>query len=104
MSPANSSDKVVNQAFVEILMHDISLFIKQLNVDIDIAVHQKIDQFFYMEKREELRMLNERIEELNARISLMEGQRDFCCAQVKERLGLDVAWLNEFRDQRRVGP
>jgi hypothetical protein len=98
MSPANSSSTtVVDHACVEALMDETSLFISQLTVDIDIAVHQRIDQFFYMEKNEELRILNEQIDELQARINLMQTQRNLCYAQVKEQMKADASWLQEYR-------
>jgi len=101
MSPASSPNRFVDQSYIESLMEEITLFVGQLTVDIDIVVHRQIDQFFYMEKKEELRTLNERIEELQARIILMQTQRDLCHRQVKEQLKIDSEWLREYRKQSR---
>lgn len=101
MSPATSPTAFVDQQRIEALMEEISRFVGQLTIDVDIVVHRQINQFFYMEKREELRTLNERIAELNSRILLMQTQRDLCHNQVRERLEADSKWLTEYRDHRR---
>lgn len=98
MSPANSLN-TIDHAGAEALMHETNLFIEQLAIDMDIAVHQTIDQFFYMEKTEELRVLNERINELRTRLIVLQQQRDTCYTQVKQRLTLDTNWLHEYRKQ-----
>lgn len=97
MSPANSSTNVVDDACVGILLLDATAFVSQLRNDIDIAVHQRIDQFYYMEKCEELRVLSERIDELRSRIVLIENHRACCHEEVTARLTSDKAWLRNHR-------
>ncbi len=63
----------------------------------ELAVHQRIDQFYYMQKIEELKMLLHQFDTLHRNIesltSRMNGTYMICASQWRK----DVRWLNAYR-------
>ncbi len=66
----------------------------------DIAVHQQINQFFYLQKIEELKMLQAQVEDLRegiARISArLRANYDVCVTEWRK----DARWLNSHSVQK----
>lgn len=79
------------------LVKDVDRFVIMLTNDNDLALHEKVNQFFYMEKVAELRVLSDRIEELRSRLNILEASASNCYQLVSERLTSDQAWLSSHR-------
>ena len=99
MSTANSLS-VINETMMDQLVEQLDHFVDVLGLDKDLQVHQKIDQFFYMEKLAEIRVLVDSVKELRKRISGLEGQKVVCYYLMTEKLLLDRTWLDEYNSTR----
>ncbi len=90
--PVNLS-KLIDR--MELLVHDLR------DHRDDMVVHFHINQFFYLQKIEELKMLQTQIEDLRedmARISArLQASYDLCVSEWRK----DARWLNAHSVQKR---
>jgi hypothetical protein len=94
MSPANSPSEIIDNRAIETLIDELDRFIVILNKDNTLVVHNTVNQFLYMEKVAELRMLVTTIAELQSRIAILRNQAFACYTEINSQLSTDKSWLS----------
>lgn len=97
MSPANSPSSIIDNKMIDALIGDLDRFIAVLSQNNSLIVHHCIDQFFYMEKAAELRVLVSTIMELQSRLATLESQASSCYSLMNATLTNDKRWLENFQ-------
>jgi hypothetical protein len=62
----------------------------------DLPINNHISQFYYMQKREELKNLNEKLIEAMERLKFFEDSLDFKYKEVFQSWHKDVRWMNTY--------
>lgn len=70
----------------------------------DLHVHQRVDQFYYMQKVEELRMLLHQFESLSRNMENLMSRIHMTYGVCAPRWCRDVRWLNRYTSQLRSKP
>lgn len=82
------------------LIERMQRLVTYLNDRNDLVVHQQVNQFFYMQKAEELRMLLSQLDDLRKSLESLTCRIDenysLCFAQWCK----DVRWLNTYLQNR----
>lgn len=97
MSPANSPSHIIDNKTINTFIGDLDRFIKVLSENNSLVVHHCIDQFFYMEKVAELRVLVSTITELQSRLATLETQLSTCYDLMNTTLISDKRWLDNYQ-------
>jgi hypothetical protein len=63
----------------------------------DSAIHQKINQFYYMQKREELKLLMVQLDEAERRPEKIADMNQEDCKIFFNQWCLDTRWLNTYQ-------
>lgn len=72
----------------------LKIFIKRLDGLNALVVHQRIDQFYYMQKLSELEVLTSRLEDIRLREENVIQQINKVYNDVGREWSKDVRWLN----------
>lgn len=67
----------------------------------DLVVHQRVNQFFYMQKTHELRTLMDQVDTLQSNLERLTAQIHTTYEQCANRWRHDARWLNSYRPQQR---
>lgn len=81
-------------------------FIKRLNELIHVLgryhnslpIRSRIDQFFYMQKKEELKVLHNKVQEVRERLAMLEQRYDSVYKELFRDWVRDVRWLKRYLD------
>lgn len=85
------------------LIERMQRIVTHLNDRNDLVLHQQVNQFFYMQKIEELKMLSSQLEEIPVSFESLTGHLTesykLCFVQWRK----DVRWLNSYlvREERK---
>jgi hypothetical protein len=101
MPPANSLSIMPDDEIMLAFVKEVDDFVDVLSLERDLIVHNRIDQFFYMEKAAEVRVLYGRIEEFRTRLNILQASIEVCYEVVRERLNADKAWLTQHHSEER---
>ncbi|MEP2669066.1 MAG: hypothetical protein ABJH04_08730 [Cyclobacteriaceae bacterium] len=74
--------------------------IKQLEIHQDIAVHKKVNQFYYMEQIEELTMIIEQSEAAYKRALMFSRWMEASYLTAYENWQRDARWVNQYLVQQ----
>ena len=64
----------------------------------DLVVHREIDQFFYMQREEELRVLLEEVEKAADQLADIKSKIDSKYQQAYCRWCRDVRWISKYKE------
>ncbi len=82
------------------LIERMQRIVTHLNDRNDLVLHQQVNQFFYMQKAEELKMLLDQFDDLRKSLESLTCRIDenysLCFAQWRK----DVRWLNTYLQNR----
>ncbi len=70
--------------------------VNDLTAHNSLPVHSNINQFYYMQKIEELRMLKERLEDQLKRLKFVEQNFDEACYDVFIHWRRDYRWFHRY--------
>lgn len=86
------------------LIDRMEVLVKAIGDQRDLAVHHQVDQFFYMQKIEELRVLLDQFNELTTSLesvtSKIHARYDLCLAHWRR----DARWINARHCLTKPGP
>jgi hypothetical protein len=74
----------------------IQLLIKTLDSNQELVLHREIDQFYYMQKREELKVLLEKFDDVETRMKTLSELIDSCYSEVFCEWRKDVRKAGNF--------
>jgi hypothetical protein len=60
-----------------------------------LTIHEKVNQFYYMEKVEELKVLEEQAAEFEKSLHLFRGRIHLRCEELGTRWSKDVRWVQQ---------
>jgi hypothetical protein len=78
------------------LIHRLKALISCLEDQSDLVIHQKIDQFFYMTKSEELKILLAQLEEEKKRLEITNGRLETKYEEIFRQWQKDARLLNTY--------
>jgi hypothetical protein len=81
-------------AKVRKLITRLDTLVTYLNKHDEFRIHQKVDQFYYMQKRAELLMLVEQFEELQERLDRTNQWIDNTYVETFDHWRMDRLWLH----------
>ncbi|HEY3403586.1 MAG TPA: hypothetical protein VGK59_09380 [Ohtaekwangia sp.] len=76
------------------LIYKLRSLTLRLNEQKDLIIHQRISQFYYMEKITELNELCDQLSEATRRMAFLRDQLDRECIAVFSQWRHDIRWLN----------
>ncbi|PZR19997.1 MAG: hypothetical protein DI539_12195 [Flavobacterium psychrophilum] len=79
------------------LVSKLRFLIERLEKNQNLIVHQKVNQFYFMQKSSELQLLHDELNELLKKKAAIENLLSIIYPEVVIQWGKDVRWLNENR-------
>jgi hypothetical protein len=89
---------MIDPAKVTKLISRLRCLVECIEGQHDRLIHQRVDQFYYMQKTEELKLLLELVEEAQRKLELLTCRMDANYSEVFHRWHKDVRWLNRLPD------
>lgn len=85
------------------LLEKVGRLIEMMEANQDLLIHERIDQFYYMERAEELKVLAAQICEFERSIEVFQGQIVLRYEELVTRWSKDVRWLTQhLRHQEKL--
>jgi hypothetical protein len=70
--------------------------VSKLTIRKEVIVHEKVNQFYYLEKIEELKILAEKFEEVHRRLEAISDRLEECYGISFRQWNHDVRWLHGY--------
>jgi hypothetical protein len=88
---------ITQESKLERLIHRLDGMVSSLGKHpYDIAIHRRIDQFYYMEKREQLEVLRNQLTETLEKLIALQSKIESEYTHVSGRWCEDVRWMNRY--------
>jgi hypothetical protein len=88
----------IDQSKIEKLLCRVESLIRALEETKSIEVHQRVNQFYYMEKSEELKFLLGYVKETQEKLQTLNIRIEDCRVEVFHRWREDARWLQGSGD------
>lgn len=87
---------MITEEKFEKILKSLDKLISDLAANQKLPVHSNVNQFYYMQKIEELKVLKERLDEEIKRLKFVEANFEEACHEVFLRWQKDARWLNMY--------